>query len=77
MDKFVVFAKEWWDVNGPTKPLHLLNHVRVPFAREQILTSSGITEEAIAAGKSLEGFKIIDVGCGAGIFSEVNKVSLK
>ncbi|MDX6644987.1 MAG: 2-polyprenyl-6-hydroxyphenyl methylase / 3-demethylubiquinone-9 3-methyltransferase [Miltoncostaeaceae bacterium] len=46
----------WWDPAGPLGGLHLLNEVRVPYF-EQVLGGF--------AGK-----RILDVGCGGGIFSE-------
>jgi len=46
----------WWQVDGPTCWLHQLNGVRVPYFRHIL---SGF------AGK-----RILDVGCGGGIFSE-------
>lgn len=46
----------WWDPTGPLGGLHLLNEIRVPYF-----------EKALGgyAGK-----RILDVGCGGGIFAE-------
>ncbi len=55
INKFDSIAKEWWDPHGPMKPLHQLNPTRLQFITDQL---------------SLEGKKVIDVGCGAGILTE-------
>lgn len=55
IQKFDQMATEWWDPNGPCKPLHLLNPVRLAFIQSQT---------------SLTGQIILDVGCGGGILSE-------
>jgi 2-polyprenyl-6-hydroxyphenyl methylase / 3-demethylubiquinone-9 3-methyltransferase len=46
----------WWELGGPLGGLHLLNQIRVPYF-ERVLGGY--------AGK-----RILDVGCGGGVFSE-------
>ncbi len=53
--KFEASASRWWDRHGDFKPLHDINPLR----------ANWVDQESPAAGK-----KLLDVGCGGGIFSE-------
>ncbi len=55
IDKFNAFANDWWNPNGPMRPLHQLNPIRLAFIEKHT---------------SLKNKTVIDVGCGAGILSE-------
>lgn len=61
--KFKDFYYEWWSPEGPFKPLHLFNFLRVDFLRNIILVNSKNT-------RPLENYNILDIGCGGGIFCE-------
>ena len=53
--KFEELASRWWDLNSEFKPLHDIHPLRVGYI------------DSIA---SLEGKRVIDIGCGGGILSE-------
>lgn len=55
LHKFGALANRWWDQNGPQKALHALNPVRLRYVADRV---------------PLEGAKVLDIGCGAGLLSE-------
>lgn len=64
------FAKDsahWWDENGPFKPLHRLNPVRIEYIKRQICEHFDRDFENI---KALKNLSIIDIGCGGGLVCE-------
>lgn len=52
---------EWWVENGAFKALHSFNLIRIKFLTDAISSYSN---------KTLKSQKILDVGCGGGIFCE-------
>lgn len=54
--KFDALARDWWDPRGPMAPLHAMNPVRMGWVAARL--------------GPLEGLRILDVGCGAGLASE-------
>ena len=54
--RFDELAASWWDPEGESRPLHELNPARLRFISERV---------------DLHGARVVDVGCGGGILSEV------
>jgi 2-polyprenyl-6-hydroxyphenyl methylase/3-demethylubiquinone-9 3-methyltransferase len=65
--RFDALGSSWWDENGPMAPLHRLTPVRVAWARDLAARHFGREAEA---GLPLRDLRILDVGCGAGLFAE-------
>jgi 2-polyprenyl-6-hydroxyphenyl methylase/3-demethylubiquinone-9 3-methyltransferase len=53
--KFATRAAAWWDRQGPFKTLHEINPIRLEYVRGRA---------------ALHGARLLDVGCGGGLFSE-------
>jgi len=53
--KFKALASAWWDDTGASRTLHHINPARTEFVRARC---------------NLKGARLLDVGCGGGIFSE-------
>lgn len=54
--KFDALAAAWWDPRGPMAPLHAMNPARMGWIADLL--------------GPLEGLRVLDVGCGAGLASE-------
>ena len=65
--RFDRLAVEWWDPEGPMRPLHRLNPVRLGFLVDRLGRHFG---RDATARRPLAGLRLIDVGCGAGLLSE-------
>jgi len=67
IDNFSKDAANWWDENGPFKPLHRLNPVRISYIKKQVCQHFARDEKSL---KSLEKLSVLDVGCGGGLVCE-------
>jgi 2-polyprenyl-6-hydroxyphenyl methylase/3-demethylubiquinone-9 3-methyltransferase len=65
--RFNAMAREWWNPNGPMKPLHRMNPVRLSFLRREIARNFGREARAL---RLCEGLAVLDIGCGAGLLAE-------
>jgi 2-polyprenyl-6-hydroxyphenyl methylase / 3-demethylubiquinone-9 3-methyltransferase len=62
--RFNRLAVTWWNRTGPMRPLHVVNELRLAHVLEQIAQHFGRPVGV------LQGLRIADVGCGAGLMSE-------
>lgn len=56
LDKFAAMAADWWNPNGPMRPLHDINPLRTHYIDQQ--------------AQGLKGKRVLDIGCGAGLLAE-------
>lgn len=68
VQKFSDKAAEWWDPSGEFSMLQLLNPPRVSYVRDQLV---GADSEAAKSGKPFANVRMLDIGCGGGLLSEV------
>jgi len=64
VDRFNRLAATWWDSAGPMRPLHVINRLRLAYLLELI------EAQLAPLGRTLEGLRVLDVGCGAGLLCE-------
>ena len=67
LKRFEVLANEWWKPNGKFKTVHAFNAARLGL----IIKTLSESEAAQRSGDlPLNGLRVADVGCGAGLMSE-------
>ena len=60
--RFDALAARWWDPDGPMRPLHRMNKLRVGWIERQL--------ERLPRRTSAARLRVLDLGCGAGLASE-------
>ncbi|MBN8530904.1 MAG: bifunctional 2-polyprenyl-6-hydroxyphenol methylase/3-demethylubiquinol 3-O-methyltransferase UbiG [Alphaproteobacteria bacterium] len=65
--RFSALAETWWAPDGPMKPLHRLNPVRLAFLRDRAMEHFQMKNEGVAP---LSGLSVLDIGCGGGLVAE-------
>ncbi len=67
IENFSKDSSKWWDENGPFRPLHRLNPIRLSYIKDQICGHFG---RDVMSFKPYSGLSILDVGCGGGLVCE-------
>ena len=67
VERFSRMSGLWWDVDGPFRPLHQLNPVRLEFIRDHLCRQFGRDP---SRPHPLSGLRVADIGCGGGLLSE-------
>jgi 2-polyprenyl-6-hydroxyphenyl methylase/3-demethylubiquinone-9 3-methyltransferase len=65
IERFNRLSATWWNREGPMRPLHVVNALRLDHIVEQIADHFGQDKK-----NALTGLRILDVGCGGGLMSE-------
>lgn len=66
IQRFNRLSATWWNPKGPMRPLHVVNALRLQYVSKCIAQHF----ERDTANITLDGIRILDVGCGGGLLSE-------
>jgi len=64
---FAKLADTWWNPDGPFKPLHNLNPIRLEYIKNRICEHFSRDFNSL---KPFEGLRLLDLGCGGGLLTE-------
>jgi len=67
VEKFDSIAEEWWNPDGPFRPLHRLTPIRLAYLRDRIGDHFG---RDVGGERLFAGLSAVDIGCGGGLVSE-------
>ena len=67
VDRFSKMSALWWDADGPFRPLHQLNPVRLHYIRDHLCRQFARDPARL---RPLDGLRIADIGCGGGLLCE-------
>jgi 2-polyprenyl-6-hydroxyphenyl methylase / 3-demethylubiquinone-9 3-methyltransferase len=72
IERFNRLSATWWNADGPMRPLHVVNALRLGFVVQRMAEHGLLapTDPALAGPTALAGLRILDVGCGGGLLSE-------
>lgn len=65
--RFAAVAADWWDADGPFRPLHKLNPARLDYIRAETVRHFGRDPKSL---KPLSGLSALDLGAGGGLVAE-------
>jgi 2-polyprenyl-6-hydroxyphenyl methylase/3-demethylubiquinone-9 3-methyltransferase len=65
--KFSRIAADWWNPDGPFRPLHRLNPIRLSYIRDRAVSHFGLDGRAVSP---FRGLTALDIGCGGGLVAE-------
>lgn len=66
IERFNRLSLTWWQPDGPMRPLHVVNALRLDYVAGHIARHFS----AQSAGNPFVGLRVLDVGCGGGLMSE-------
>ena len=64
---FDAMAATWWDPHGEMHALHMINPVRLGYIRDAVCRHFDRDPKRLDC---LQGLRVLDIGCGAGLLSE-------
>ena len=67
VDRFSKMSALWWDTEGPFRPLHQINPVRLRYIRDRLCQHF---ERDPNNARPLLGLRVADIGCGGGLLCE-------
>jgi 2-polyprenyl-6-hydroxyphenyl methylase / 3-demethylubiquinone-9 3-methyltransferase len=67
IQRFSKISSQWWDEDGPFKPLHQLNPTRLQYIRDCLIRHF---QRQPSTDMPLKGLSILDIGCGGGLVAE-------
>lgn len=65
IERFNRLSATWWNSEGPMRPLHVVNALRLDYVVDQIVSHFGRKKQT-----ALTDLRILDVGCGGGLMAE-------
>lgn len=67
IENFARDSSRWWDEDGPFRPLHRLNPVRLQYIKDRICGKHDLDTKSL---KPYRGLSVLDIGCGGGLVCE-------